>query len=162
MKDNPGRRRSRWWADAGLTSFCELRLAADHAQGPSRGQTGMIWQNSRHEEWKEAWASKAGGRGVAAPVVEKSAGDVPPEIMCDISVSFFFPHIPTNFAFINIFKIKWPKSEERLNFLGRCAFGAPNPSPNQNFVATWASKAGGRGTCLLVEKSVGTSPPGNR
>ena len=30
-----------------------------------------------------------GGRGDASPAVEKSAGDVPPEIMVPISVAFF-------------------------------------------------------------------------
>ena len=64
----------------------------------------------------EAWASKAGGRGDASPAVKKSAGDVPPR-NDDILASFFL-HTDENFAFSTIFKIKWPKSEEKLNFWG--------------------------------------------
>ena len=51
--------------------------------------------------------AEIGGRGTRPPV-EISAGNVPPEI------SFFYTN--QNFAFSNIFKIKWPKSEEKLNF----------------------------------------------
>ena len=52
---------------------------------------------------------ESGGRGDASPAVEKSAGDVPPEIMI---FQYLFLDIQENFAFSNIFKIKWPKSEE--------------------------------------------------
>ena len=41
-----------------------------------------------------------------------------------------------NSAFSNIFEIKWPKPEEKLNFGGRWAWVPMNLSPKQNLVAT--------------------------
>ena len=79
--------------------------------------------------------SGGGGRGDASPAVEKSAGDVPPEMM-------IFQHLflDTNekFVFSTIFKIKWPKSEEKLNFWSRWVW-VPNYEsvpPKQNFLET--------------------------
>ena len=46
----------------------------------------------------------------------KISGGRPPRNN-DISVSFFLHN--DNFIFSNIFKIQWPKSEEKLNFGGR-------------------------------------------
>ena len=83
---------------------------------------------------------ESGGTGgrVPPPSVEKSAGDVPPRNE-DIFI-FFFLNTYENFAFSNIFKIKRPKSEEKLNFGGRWVWVPMNPSapppPKQNFVAT--------------------------
>ena len=67
----------------------------------------------------------------------KIVGGRPPEIIISISVSFFLDTYE-NFAFSNMFKRKWPKFEETLNFGGRWAAWVPmNPSPpKQNFVAT--------------------------
>ena len=60
---------------------------------------------------------KRGGGGTERRVsrVEQSAGDVPPPRNQDISVMFFLDTM-YNFAFSNIFKMKWPKPEEKLNF----------------------------------------------
>ena len=66
---------------------------------------------------------ESGGRGDVSPAVEKSAGDVPLR-NCDTSVGIIFIDTCANFALSNIFEIKWPKSEEKLNF-GVCGFGCP-------------------------------------
>ena len=58
---------------------------------------------------------KRGDEGDASTESKKPARDVTPQ-KNDISVSFFDPY--ENFPFSTIFKIKWPKSEERLNFGG--------------------------------------------
>ena len=66
------------------------------------------------------WASKAGegeGTGGRVPRSRKISGGLPPRNHY-ISVSFFLDTCD-NFAFSTIFKIKWPKSEEKLNFGGR-------------------------------------------
>ena len=84
----------------------------------------------------EAWASKAGGRGGRVPRSRKISGGRPPR-NDDIFASFFL-HTDENFAFSTIFKIKWPKSEEKQNFGGKWIW-VPiwiHP-PKQNFVATW-------------------------
>ena len=41
----------------------------------------------------------------------------------------------SNILIFSIFKIKWPKSEEKLNFGGRWVW-LSEPSPTQNFVVT--------------------------
>ena len=64
------------------------------------------------------WASKAGGR---VPHSRKISGGRPPRNY-DISVSFFSTQV-------DIFKIKWPKSEEKLNFGGTWVWVPMNPSP---------------------------------
>ena len=79
------------------------------------------------------WASKAGGRGDASPAVENQRGTSPQKLyFCS-----FFLDTYDNLAFYTIFKIKWPKFEEKLNFWGRWVWVPMNPSPlKQNFVAT--------------------------
>ena len=67
------------------------------------------------------WASKAGARGDESLAVQISAGDVPKKFGY-FSIFFldnliFFKN--ENFVFSTIFKIKWPKSEEKLIFFGR-------------------------------------------
>ena len=47
----------------------------------------------------------------------------------------FFLDANENFAFFNIFKMKWPKSEEKLYFGGRWVWVPMNLSPKQYFVA---------------------------
>ena len=88
-----------------------------------------------------AWASKAGGRGGGRVLrSRKISGERPPR-NDDISVGTYLPtfFLDTyeNFAFSTIFKIKWPKSEEKLNFGGRWVW-VPMifRPPKQNFVAT--------------------------
>ena len=83
---------------------------------------------------------ESGGTGDASPAVEKSARDVPPEIMI-FQYLFFLTH--GNFAFFNIFKIKWPKFEEKQNFRDRWTWMPMNPSPQTKLrgdaLATWHS-----------------------
>ena len=83
---------------------------------------------------ESAW--KRGG-GDASPAVEKSAGDVPPEIMI---FQDLFLHTHENFAFSTIFKIKWPKSEEKLNFWGRWVWVPMNPSDDPESYAPGSSE----------------------
>ena len=74
-----------------------------------------------------------GGGGTRPPQSKNQRGRPPRNY--DISASFFLTH--DNFAFSTIFKIKWPKSEEKLNFGGRWVWVPMNPSPpKQKFVAT--------------------------
>ena len=61
---------------------------------------------------------ESGGTGGRVPRSRKISGGRPPRNY-DISVSFFLIGAIANFAFSNIFEIKWPKSEEKLNFGGR-------------------------------------------
>ena len=67
-----------------------------------------------------SWASKAGGRVPRWEI----CGDVPPE-MTTFHYLFFLTH--ANFAF-SIFKIKWPKTEDKL-ILGEGSLGAHKSSP---------------------------------
>ena len=78
--------------------------AGDRANVCVWGERYSIRDEGRVREW--TWASKAGGGGRSK--VEKSAGDVPPEIMI---FQHLFYDTYENFAFSTIFKIKWPKSE---------------------------------------------------
>ena len=83
-----------------------------------------------------SWASKARvGTGGRVPRSQKISGGRPPRN--DYILASFFLHTDENFAFSTIFKIKCPKSEEKLNFGGRWVWVPMNPSsPKQNFVAT--------------------------
>ena len=63
---------------------------------------------------------ESGGWGNASSAVEKSAGDVPPEIM--IFQYLFSWHICKFCIFSTFFKIKWPKSDDDDDDLG---FRAP-------------------------------------
>ena len=74
------------------------------------------------------WASKARGRGTRPPQSKNQRGRPPRND--DISASFFLTQMK-NFAFSTIFKIKWPKSEEKLNFGGSWVWVPMNPSPPQ-------------------------------
>ena len=58
---------------------------------------------------------ESGGRGDASPGSKKIRVGRPPEIMICL---YLFLDTYYNFAFSNILKIKWPKSEEKLNFGG--------------------------------------------
>ena len=60
------------------------------------------------------------------PPVEKSPGDVRQKLEF---VSNFFLDTHFDFEFFNIFKIKWPKSEEKLHFWGRWVWVPVNPLP---------------------------------
>ena len=78
---------------------------------------------------------KRGGGGRVSRS-RKISGGRPPR-NDDILASFFLD-TDENFAFSTIFKIKWPKSEEKLNFGGRWVWVPMNLSPpkKKNFVAT--------------------------
>ena len=58
--------------------------------------------------------SGGGGDGRTRPPQSKNLRGRPPR-NDDISASFFWTHLVI-FAFSIIFKTKWPKSEEKLNF----------------------------------------------
>ena len=62
------------------------------------------------------WAPTPGGRGGRVPPAQKSEGDVPPEIVIFTAI---FKELAKNFTLFRIFKIKWPKSEEKTEFGGR-------------------------------------------
>ena len=71
---------------------------------------------------------ESGGTGGRVPRSRKISGGRPPR-NDDTYFSIFFLDTYDNFAFSTIFKIKWPKSEEKLNFGGRCVWVLMNPSP---------------------------------
>ena len=66
---------------------------------------------------------RRGWQGSGPPHFKKR-GCRPPRNL-DISVTFF---LKLFFAFSSIFKIKWPKSEEKLNFGGRWVWVPMNPT----------------------------------
>ena len=62
---------------------------------------------------------KSGGTGGGrVPRSRKISGRRPPP-PSEMMIFNLFLHTDENFAFCNIFKIKWPKSEKKLNFGGR-------------------------------------------
>ena len=61
--------------------------------------------------------AESGGDEDASPIREIS-WERPTPRNKETSVTFFLTRITYNFAFSNIFQIKWPKSEEKLNFGG--------------------------------------------
>ena len=72
---------------------------------------------------------KSWGMGDASPQLKiPAAGDVPPEIRI---FQYFFLDTYKNFAFSNNFKIKWLKSEDKLDFGGRRIWVPMNLSPPQ-------------------------------
>ena len=101
------------------------------------------------ENWKLAikcMGVESGGRGEGdpSPAVEKSAGDVPPEIIILQYLFYTFANLVfwidscfehccdkdiKNLVFSNIFEIKWSKSEEKLNLGGMWVWVPMNPSP---------------------------------
>ena len=95
----------------------------------------MVHEVRKVRGYVGTWTSKAGGgRGDASPAVKNQRGTSPRNY--DISVSFFLDTF-TYFAFSNLFEIKWPKSEEELNFWGSWVWVPMNPSPlKQNLVVT--------------------------
>ena len=81
-------------------------------------------------------ADGGGGRGGQDSRTFENRGGRPPQ-KCGY-FSIFFLETYNFFAFSNIFKIKWPKFEKKLNFGGRWVWVPMNstpPPPNQNFVA---------------------------
>ena len=76
------------------------------------------------------------GRGSHDPRTFKNRGGRPPQKLRYFSI--FFLETQTHFfAFSNIFKIKWPKFEEKLDLGGRWVWVPMSPTPpNRNFVAT--------------------------
>ena len=99
---------------SGRAGPAQTRRAADLSAPPRSSVT-----HGRH---------RRGSRG-SGP---QTAGVDPPKF------GYFSNFFIDFFPFSNIFKIKWPKSEEKLNFWGRWVWVPmnPTPPPNQNFVAT--------------------------
>ena len=98
---------------------------------------------------------ESGGMGEASPAVEKSARDVPPRNY-DISASFFLDTYD-NFAFSTIFKIKWLKSEEKLNLWGRWVWVPMNPSLQTKLRGD--APVRGRYLQLRIEMPISTTTP---
>ena len=67
-----------------------------------------------------------GGRRTRSPQSKNQRGR-PPQKLWHFSI--FFLDTYANFAFVAIFKTKWLKSEEKLNFGGRWVWVPMNPSP---------------------------------
>ena len=105
---------------------------ADGGTGPVRAETGGKLSSIRgpsfgvHERRKRGGGGGTGGR---VPRSRKINGGRPPRNYA-ISAYFFFIGI-----FSNMFEIKWPKSEEKLNFGGRWVWVPMNPSPQNK--ACW-------------------------
>ena len=93
--------------------------------------------NHEHPVYQFPGASTTGegGRGVTTPAFLKTAGVDPPEIWI---FQYLFSWNLYFFPFSIILKVKWPKSEEKLNFRDRMVWVPMNltPPPNQNFVVT--------------------------
>ena len=70
-------------------------------------------------------AKGGGGEGYASPESRNQRGTSPQK---QVSFSNFFD-VFKSCALSNIFKIKWPKSEEKLNFGGRWVQVPMHPSP---------------------------------
>ena len=77
-----------------------------------------------------SWAPKARGRGTRPLPGRKISGGRPPRNE-EISKTFF-PDNYLNFSFSIIFKIKWLKSEEKLNFDGMWVWVPISPFPQSN------------------------------
>ena len=89
--------------------------------------------------------SGGGGRRDASPAVQKSAGMSSQKR--GYFSNFFLDTYDDNFALSNVFKIKWSKSEEKLNFGDRWAWVSLNPiPPHQNFLAATFVVAFDRGS----------------
>ena len=85
-------------------------------QGPERRIRGPAVEIRAHGRRKRGDAS----------AVEKSAGDIPEKFWY---FGIIFLDTNDNFTLTNIFKLKWPKSEEKLNFGGRWSWVPRNPFP---------------------------------
>ena len=92
-----------------------------------------------------------GGRRDASLAVEKLSEDVSPR---DDDISVFFIDTYDNFAFSNIFKIKWPKSEEKLNFVGGWAWVPMNPSPQTKLRGDALDENPAHGGQLVIDATV--------
>ena len=106
-----------------VTGVITFKLSIVHRRGgPNYGFIAFNWEGL----WPPCQgASPKGGREGQDPVLLKTAVDDP--INLDISVHFFLKRIKNQL--FNICKIKWPKSEEKLNFGGRWAWLPINPPP---------------------------------
>ena len=101
---------------------------------------------------------ESGGTGGRVPRCRKISGRRPPRTS-DISVSVFLTH--GNFVFSTIIKIRWPKSDEKLNFGGRWVWVPINPSPpKQSFLATplwkeiYLRSSFPRRNCVTITKDI--------
>ena len=94
---------------SGRAEPAQTRRAADLSalarSSVTQGRHRRGWRGSGPPHFKKRWCR-------------------PPRTL-DISVTFF---LKLFFAFSNIFKIKWPKSEEKLNFGGRWVWVPMNPT----------------------------------
>ena len=102
------------------------------------------------------WGGGAGGR-----VLRSRKISVPPEIMI-FKYLFFLTYIYENVAFSNIFKTKWPKSEEKLTFGGRWAWVPKNPSPQTKLrgdAPAYADACNTRRVDVKISDSTGGSVP---
>ena len=79
---------------------------------------------------------ESGGTGGRVPRSRKISGGRPPRSYN--RSEYFFLKCLQFFPFSNIFEIKWPKSEKKLNFWGRWVWVPmnPSPTPNHNLVST--------------------------
>ena len=96
---------------------------------------GRIWAHFPVENHRTIEIIESGGWAGVSTQSKKSAGD-DPHIFFYIYIAVSFLDTFTTYAFFNIFKIKWSKSEETLNFGGRCVLvSQPVTLPlNQNFM----------------------------
>ena len=84
------------------------------------------------------WAPTLGGWGRTRPPSQKVEEGRPPEIV----IFKLFQHLTQSFRFLRIFKIKWPKSEEKQECGGRWVWRArirPPPQWKLRGGATWCA-----------------------
>ena len=91
-------------------------------------------------QWRSLWAgaSPTGSRRGHEPCTFENRGGRPPRHL-DISVTFSgIIHV---FVSSNILKIKWPKSEDKLNFGGRLVCVPMNTTPQMKRVFSGLNRA---------------------
>ena len=103
--------------------YCyQMYLLWRHRDAQCSGHTSSYFRSRRRKHGRR----KRGDGGDASPAVKNQRGTSPQKWWY---FSIFFLDTYENFAFFTIFKIKWPKFEEKQNFGGRWVSVPMNPSP---------------------------------
>ena len=89
----------------------------------------ILYDNLNMFEAERQGRRRRGGRGCPDPHSFYNRGFDPPEILRFFR--FFFSNVCENLRNIYVYRIKWPKTEEKQNFWGRWFSGHdPDPPPD--------------------------------